>query len=450
MRKALIIVGLIVAAAGGFMYYNRADSRAAQPGAAPGGGMGGGMFARPPMTVELATATRAPVAETVQVVGNLVGAQTVEVAPKVSGRLQAVEVRIGDPVRRGQLIALVEDQEIREQVKQAEASYQVSQATIRQREADLKFAETNLDRSRSLFERQLLPKQALDDAEARFQSAAAQLDLARAQFAQSTSRLDELRITLGNTRIVSPVDGFVGRRRLDAGAFVNSNAPVVDVVDIRTVRMVVNLVERDIRRISVGAPADVDVDAYPGEVFRGRIARVAPVLDPATRTAEMEIEVPNADFRLKPGMYARVNLVVGQRQDALVVPRNAVVAVDGRQGVFTIEGESRVATFAPVGVGLQNQESAEILSGLSEGQKVVTTGAAGLRDGDQILLPGDPPPGPRSGPGGGGARAGGGGPGAPGAPDDAATERAGRVPASGPPADSQPGQPTPAGRRNAS
>ncbi len=449
MRKALIIVGLIVAAAGGFMYYNRADSRAAQPGAAPGGGMGGGMFARPPMTVELATATRAPVAETVQVVGNLVGAQTVEVAPKVSGRLQAVEVRIGDPVRRGQLIALVEDQEIREQVKQAEASYQVSQATIRQREADLKFAETNLDRSRSLFERQLLPKQALDDAEARFQSAAAQLDLARAQFAQSTSRLDELRITLGNTRIVSPVDGFVGRRRLDAGAFVNSNAPVVDVVDIRTVRMVVNLVERDIRRISVGAPADVDVDAYPGEVFRGRIARVAPVLDPATRTAEMEIEVPNADFRLKPGMYARVNLVVGQRQDALVVPRNAVVAVDGRQGVFTIEGESRVATRSPrMAWACRNQESArEILSGL-RGAKGRHDRRRGLRDGDQILLRSGPP-GPRSNRAAVAHARAAAGRAAPGR-RTTATERAGRVPASGPPADSQPGQPTPAGRRNAS
>ncbi len=187
------------------MYFNRADSRAAQPGGADG--MGPGMFARPPMTVELATASRAPVAETVQVVGNLVGAQTVEVAPKVSGRLQSVSVRIGDPVSRGQVIAVVEDQEIREQVKQAEASYQVSQASIRQREADLKFAQTNLERSRSLYERQLLPRQTLDDAEARYQAAVAQLDLARAQFDQSGSRLDELRITLSNTRIVSPVDG---------------------------------------------------------------------------------------------------------------------------------------------------------------------------------------------------------------------------------------------------
>jgi RND family efflux transporter MFP subunit len=419
MRKLILAGGVVVLVVVGAWYAGVFGRSGTDTGAAtgrPGGGAGGmGPMARPPMTVELAPVARADVTERLLVVGNLVGAQTVEVAPKVSGRLQSVEVRIGDPVRRGQLIALVEDQEIREQVKQAEASYQVSQATIRQREADLKFAETNLERSRSLYERQLLPRQTLDDSEARYQSALAQLDLARAQFDQSTSRLDELRITLSNTRIVSPVDGFVGRRRLDPGAFVNSNAPVVDVVDIRIVRMVVNLVERDIRRVAVGAPADVDVDAYPGEVFKGHIARVAPVLDPATRTAEMEIEVPNADYRLKPGMYARVNLTVGERQNALVVPRNALVAVDGRQGVFVPvaseppaaaapasgprRGGGQVALFREVQTGVQDGEQVEVLGGLREGEVIVTTGATAVRDGDPLVVSG----------GQGGSRAGGNG-----------------------------------------
>jgi multidrug resistance efflux pump len=136
----------------------------------------------------------------------------VSVSPKVPGRLDSVMVRIGDRVTRSSVIAQVDDREIREQVKQAEASFQVAQATIRQREADLLFAKTNLDRSRNLFERQLLPRQTLDDAEARAQAATAQLDLAHAQFDQAQSRLEELRITLENTTILSPVDGFVGKR----------------------------------------------------------------------------------------------------------------------------------------------------------------------------------------------------------------------------------------------
>jgi RND family efflux transporter MFP subunit len=416
MRKAIIVVLLAFAAGAGFLLYNRTDSKAAQSaggsGAAPSGaarGTGGaGAFARPPLTVEVAKASRATIAEQILVVGNLIGAATVEVVPKVSGRLQSVQVRLGDPVRQGQVIALVEDREIQEQVKQAEASFEVARATVRQREADLTLARTNLERSRSLFSRQLLPQQTLDDTEARYQAATAQLDLARAQFEQARARLEELRITLANTRIVSPVDGFVGRRHLDPGAFVGPNSPVVSVVDIRTVRLVVNLVEKDLRRVDAGTPAVTEVDAYPGEQFVGRVARVAPVLDPATRTAEIEVEIPNPSFRLKPGMYARSRLTIGQREHALVVPRNAVVDLEGRRGVFVFDRDARQARFRPVEVGLQDDRQAEILGGLDDGQTVITTGAAALRDGDPVLLPGmGGPGGPGGRPGGPGASAGG-------------------------------------------
>ena len=137
------------------------------------------------MTVEVAPVRREAVSEQITVVGNLIGAATVEVVPKVSGRLQTVSVQLGDRVANGQPIAVVEDREIHEQVKQAEASFGVSRASIKQREADLKFNETALERARNLFDRQLLPRQSLDDADAKYQAAVAQLDLARAQFAQS-------------------------------------------------------------------------------------------------------------------------------------------------------------------------------------------------------------------------------------------------------------------------
>ena len=147
----------------------------------------------------------------------------------------------------------------------------------------------------------------------------AQLDLARAQSTQSKARLDELRINLANTVICSPVNGFVAKRASIPGAFVSQNAPVVDVVDISRVRLVVNVVERDLKELQAGDAAQVEVDAFPGETFQGRIARVAPVLDPATRTAPIEIEIPNPDFRLKPGMYARVG-ITAVKKETLVVP----------------------------------------------------------------------------------------------------------------------------------
>ena len=177
-------------------------------------------------------------------------------------------MQLGDPVRRGQLLTKIEDFEIVEQVKQAEASLEVAKATIRQREADLKVAELNFERSKNLYGRQLLAKQALDDAESRYFAAVAQLDLARAQTQQTSARLEELQINLANTRIVSPVDGFVGRRNTDPGAWAAQNAPVVSVVDISRLRLVANVVEKDLRMVTVGDPASVEVDAYPARSSR--------------------------------------------------------------------------------------------------------------------------------------------------------------------------------------
>ncbi|MGE0464722.1 MAG: efflux RND transporter periplasmic adaptor subunit, partial [Vicinamibacterales bacterium] len=353
------------------------------------------------------------ISATLTVVGNLIGEQTVDVAPKTGGRLQSINVQLGDRVRRNQVIAKLEDLEIVEQVKQARASMEVAKATIRQREADLKVAEVNFERSKNLFGRQLLAKQALDDAESRYLSAQAQLDLAKAQTEQTGARLEELEINLRNTTIVSPVDGFVGRRNVDPGAWVSQNAPVVSVVDIARLRIVANVVEKDLRLVNAGDRAAVEVDAYPGETFNGRIARVSPVLDPATRTATMEVEIPNVDYRLKPGMYARVALTIEERENALLVPKVAVVDLEGRRGVFVADAENK-ARFIPVKLGLEDAERIEIVEGLKAGDQIVTSGAGSLRVGDTLQLPGQnaggpgaidgPTPGRRPGTGNGGGR----------------------------------------------
>jgi HlyD family secretion protein len=395
MKRTILIVAIIAAAVGGWSYYTysgRGPASGASPtGQGPGGGApgagGAAAFGRAgmrlPMTVELTPTKRVDISQRISVVGNLVGAATVETVPKISGRLASVSVRLGDRVSRGQQLAKIEDSEILEQVKQAEASLAVGAATIRQREADLKFSQTNLDRSRNLFERQLIPRQTLDDAEARHQASVAQLDLAQAQNQQSQARIEELKITLSHTVLTSPVDGFVGNRTLDPGAWVTPNSSFLSLVDIRVVRIIANVVERDLRRMTEGLRADVEVDAYPGEKFTGTVAHVAPVLDPATRTAQIEIR----QFRLKPGMYAKVNFEVDQRQKALVVPTSAVVDVRGSRGVFLPE-EGDVARFKPVTFGMTDHDHVEVVEGLTEGEQVITTGAAALRDGDRIVLAG--------------------------------------------------------------
>jgi RND family efflux transporter MFP subunit len=443
MKRAIILAILLTVGVGGYYAYSRTgDSRESNNAATGGGrgrggprgggdsgggnfgggggGFGGGGFGggrgpggggpRPTqLTVEVGAVKRGDMSEKVTVVGNLIGAATVDAVARVAGRLDAVNVRLGDSVRRGQQVAKVEDREVLEQIKQAQASYEVSQATIRQREADLRLAQTNIDRTKSLFDRQLIPKQTYDDTEARFQAATAQLDLARAQFAQSSARLDELKITLSNTNILSPVTGFVSKRTLDPGAYVTANTSFMSFVDITTVRLVANIVEKDLRRVAKGLAADVSVDAFPGETFDGRIARVSPVLDPATRTAQIEVEIPNGDFRLKPGMYAKVDLTVEHHPNTLVVPTNAVVDVGGKRGVFRpTEGEQgSIARFQAIDVGLTNATLTEIANGLNEGERIVTTGAGALREGDRLVLANADGRGGRSGGGGRGTGRGG-------------------------------------------
>src|SRR5262245_47312305 len=405
MRKILLILVVAILVAGGAWYYrsNGPETAAASPAAA-GAGRGGaaparGTAGRTPMTVDTATVTRHEVIDYITVVGNLIGEATVDVVPRVAGRIDSVSVKLGDRVSRGAVVAKIEDREIREQINQAQATLEVNKANVTQRENEVQLQQNALDRTKTTFERGLTARQLLEDAEARYNAAASQLLVAKAQQQQTQSRIDELKITLSNTTVLSPVDGFVSRRSLDPGAFANANTVILQVVDIGTVRLVANLVEKGFKKVTPGVEAKVQVDTFAGEDFIGRVSRVAPVFDPATRTAQMEIEVPNPGFRLKPGMYARVRLTVERRPNALTVPRNAVVDLDGKRGVFL--ANEGVAKFIEVATGLGDGERMEILSGLEDGQRVITTGALALRDGDRVALPGG-----RGGGGGGGGRGG--------------------------------------------
>ncbi len=157
-------------------------------------------------------------------------------------------------------------------------------------------------------------------------------------------------------------------------------------------RLVANVVEKDLRLVNAGDPARVEVDAYPGETFSGRIARVAPVLDPATRTAEIEIEVPNADFRLKPGMYARMSVTIESRRDTTLVPKASVVDYEGARGVFTMTADNK-AKFQPVEIGIEDAERVEVRAGITAADTLVTTGASALRNNDTLIVAGQGGPG---------------------------------------------------------
>ncbi len=172
-------------------------------------------------------------------------------------------------------------------------------------------------------------------------AAVSQLNVAKAQLAQTQFRIDELKITLSNTdlelpdrRVREPAQLWIRARSPAATPSFCPSSTSAGAHGGESRR-------KGLPQSDTGVAAEVTVDAFPGEEFTGQVSRVAPVFDPATRTAQMEIEVPNPGFRLKPGMYARVRLTVERRPDALTVPRNAVVDMDGKRGVFLVSERPR-------------------------------------------------------------------------------------------------------------
>ena len=387
MKKAIVLFVLLLSVgAVAFMAYEAYQASADSGAGMTGGGRPGTGATQSAMIplVSSSVATEDTLQDKVQLVGSLKPIARVQIMSKIAGRVEEVIVDVGDSVKAGQLVARVEDREILQEIEQGEASLAVAAASIHQREAELANLTRQVERYRELHEQALISKQDLEDLMTREQSAKALLELSRAQLRQAEANLNQFRISLDNTRSNSPLDGFVAQRFLHPGALVTANTPILDLVDLRTLRMVINVVERDIVRVRRGVSANVSVDAFPGRIFSGKVLRVSPVLDPATRTGEVEIHVPNLSFDLRAEMFARVTLNLGDQQRGILVPRDALVYEGNQSGVFVIE--QGVARFRPVELGLMLQTAVQVIRGLQPGEAVVTMGSSLLKDGDQVRL----------------------------------------------------------------
>lgn len=389
-RHILALAGALAALLVVFLLLRGGGEDGGRPaGFEPPAGFGG------PLVVEAVEAVPGPYQLRSEFVGRLRARSEAELYAKTSGQIVEVRADAGDPIREGQLLARIDDAEAREGVEQARASLRMAEATLVQRQAALRMAEAEAVRAAALADREVLPVQELERVEAERDSARAQLELAQAQVEQARANLGSAEVELRNTRIEAPFDGLVGRRFLDRGAFATTNRPVFSVVDLDSVRLSISLVERDAARVEVGQTATIALDAYPGETFEGRIARISPVFDPATNTAEAEIEIDNPDARLRPGMYANVAVEFGGDGEALLVPRQAVHDEGRDRVVYVVDtGEEDAVSRARrvrvrvLGVGAAGRDLQAVEGAIEPGQRVVTLAPEGLRDGAALRLAG--------------------------------------------------------------
>ena len=336
------------------------------------------------VSVKVAKVRIGDVEEKLSYVGSLMPNASVQVAPKIAGRVEKLFVRVGDLVKEGQLVAQLEKDELAEGLKEAEASLKVYEATLKGKEAELSYIKRKLERSKILFEKDLIARETVDTLDTQVLSAVAQVELTKAQMAQMKARFVNSRIRLKYAEVVSPFAGYVSKRFVDRGALVNSGTPLVSIVDISSVKVDISVVEKDYRKISRGQLASVTADAFPGRRFQGRVARIAPVLDQETRTGEVEIELPNPAGNLKPGMFARAEIVVQRRRGVLLVPEGAQVRTPKGYGVFKVSKKGSKVKLVSVKTGINHKGWVEIEGSLQPEDRVVTLGSNLLRDGQKV------------------------------------------------------------------
>jgi RND family efflux transporter MFP subunit len=363
-------------------------------GGRPGGGMRGGAGAV--IAVEIQPVRVGPIDDFRLFSGSLEARSRFIVAPKIAGRLDKLMVRIGDRVQNGQLVAQLDSDEIEQQINQSRADTQVARAQVEQSLTALDSARKEYDRIVTLRKKDIVPQSKMDETESFYKSAQARQKVVEAQLREREASLRAMEVRQDYTRLTASwEDGgdsrIVGQRFADEGAMLGANTPLVSIVEINPLIAVINAIERDYPFLRLEQEAIISTDAFPNREFKGRIARVAPILQENSRQARVEIEVDNPDEVLKPGMFARVRILLDHRDAATLVPQTAVVKRDGKTGVFLAQwGETPSAKFTPITLGIQTPELAEVLEPALEGD-VVTLGQHMLTDGAKIILPGQAP-----------------------------------------------------------
>lgn len=318
-------------------------------------GSGGGPPPDMPTEVVIEKPSVMTVEDTLGAVGTVEANERVELKPETSGIIASVNFVEGQRVKRGDNLF--------------EFNSRKEAASVAQAEAEEKLARANVERARTLIGTKAISQQEVDQLESQVAVKAALRQVEK-------ERLIERRVD-------APFDGVVGPRLVSPGQYVSAGASLVTLVDYSQVKVQFRIPERQLSLIRPGQTARLRVSAYPDDAFTGKIDLVDPEVDPQTRTVEVRLIVPNPDGLLKPGMFARVELVAGTREGAVVIPESAVIPSLDRYSVYVVQ--DGVAKLTPITLGIRMPGKVEVREGLSPDQPIVVNGAQKLTDGMKVV-----------------------------------------------------------------
>jgi membrane fusion protein (multidrug efflux system) len=291
-----------------------------------------------------------------EAVGTIEAREAITVVGEIDATVKELPFQEGGILRRGTVIALLDDSQLSAELARAQALRGQSKATY--------------DRVKSVVDQGAGAPQDLDDAAAVLKVADANLAVARARFEK--------------TRITAPFDGIIGARRVSIGTFLRQGQPIADFANIDEIRVIFSAPERFLSRLTTEASVTVSSSAFGGDALRGKIAVIEPVIDPVTRSARVVARVQNVGRRFRPGMSANISAVLSERPNALTIPNEAVFGSGNQTFVFIVKPDSTVSR-VPLTLGTRLPDVVEVLDGLKPGMTVVRAGHQKLFDGSKVM-----------------------------------------------------------------
>jgi len=359
------------------------------------------------VTVAVATPERHPLSDTLDLTGTVEPYEKVTVYARAAGYLKSLKVDIGDRVNKGQIVAELDVPEMqtaleekRAALAKAEALAEQARAAIDQNRAEAEFAQVNYKRLKAIHDRDadLLPQQEVDQArvglqvaESKQKSAGAQIKSADASVAAVRAEIATLQTLKSYAIIEAPLSGIVTERFVDPGALVqaasNSRtqaAPLITIAGIDRLRVLFDVPEPSVASVHAGTAARITASSLPAETFEGSIARTGGVLDPASRSMRVEVDLANPNGRLRPGMTARVSLVLRNLPEAITVPPTALRLQGVDRVIYIVQGD--VAKAIKVKTGLEGPNWVQISAGLKGNESIIVASAGTLKDGDKVMV----------------------------------------------------------------
>lgn len=312
------------------------------------------------------------------------------VSPKVGGRVERLAVNLADPVRRGQVVAELDNDEYIQAVNQARADLAVTQANLEEAKSGLLLTSREFERVQILKERGVASESQLDGIMADLSAKQARLEVAKAQVTRAEALLETANIRLGYTKVTADWSGgsdvrVVAERYVDEGHTVSANESLLLIVELDPITGIIFVTEKDYARLQISQVAELATDAYPAENFEGRIVRISPVFQETTRQARVELTIDNPQLRLKPGMFIRSTVKLASLNDAVIVPEAALTARGDRPGVFVVNEENLTVSWRPVSVGIRQGDRVQV-EGEGLTGRVVSLGHQLIEDGSPIII----------------------------------------------------------------